>query len=197
MALSVAVSGCAVKSAAQWDRQPVAAVLPSAGPVYVMEPLVVGTASPGNIGRDFPAIKAQVTGRLLSIVQERFPRAQVADSRPTPIAVESPAYQFATGERYITAEETNAASDARRRGATHLLVPAITEWTEMRTDDPIGAFILPHNRITLVLRLMRLDPPSLAGRVTFSNRASLTLNQKAAGLMNDRFRQSVLRLLAG
>src|SRR5262245_63322130 len=89
--LSVAVSGCAVKSASQWDRQPVPAALPSAGPAYVMEPVVVGTASPGNTGRDFVAIKAQVTDRLLAIVQERFLRAQMADSRPTPIAVESPA----------------------------------------------------------------------------------------------------------
>jgi hypothetical protein len=195
--LAVAGSGCAVKSSSQWDRQPQPAALPSAGPVFVMEPIVIGSASPGNSGRDFAAINAKVTERILSIVQERFPRAQVADSRPSPIFVSSPAYQLATGENFVTAEETNAASDAVRRGATHLLVPSITEWTQMRTDDPIGAFILPHNRITLVLRLMRLDPPALAGRVTFSNRASLTLNQEAARLMNERFRQAVLRLLAG
>jgi hypothetical protein len=94
-------------------------------------------------------------------------------------------------------EEVNAASRAYQRGATHLVVPIITEWKEMRTDDPIGAFILPHNRITVTLRLMHLQPPALVGSVTFKNRASLTLNQAAARLLNDRFRQLVRYLLSG
>jgi hypothetical protein len=61
-----------------------------------------------------------------------------------------------------------AADRAQQRGATHLLVPAITEWKQMRTDDPIGAFTGSLNRVTVTLRLMRLQPPTLVGHVCFS-----------------------------
>jgi hypothetical protein len=105
-------------------------------------------------------------------------------------------YQLATGERVATTEEINAASHALQRGATHLLVPTITEWRQMRTDDPIGALTIPPNSVSLTLRLMRLEPPALVGQVTFRNRAHLTLNQRAIRLLNDRFREAVLRLVS-
>jgi hypothetical protein len=162
-----------------------------------MKPIIVGTASPGNVGRDFAAIEAGVTTRILTTVRERFPRAAIADSRVM-IGVRPPAgYHVATGEQVVAREEINAATQARERGATHLLVPTIVEWTQMRTDDPIGTFTLPRNKVTLTLRLMRLEPPALAGRVTFSNRARLTLNQQAMRLLDDRFREEILRLLSG
>jgi hypothetical protein len=162
-----------------------------------MEPIVVGTASPGNIGRDFVAINEGVASRILSIVREGFPRAQRVDSG-SPARLPLPAeYRRATGESVVTTEEMNAASQALAHGATHLLVPMITEWKEMRTDDPIGALILPHNSIIVRLRLMQLQIPALAGSVTFRNRARLTLNQKALALLDGRFRQAVLDLVSG
>ena len=67
----------------------------------------------------------------------------------------------------------------------------------MRTDDPIGALIVPHNSVTLTLRLMRLQRPALAGRVTFQNRARLTLNQPVSRLLNARFREVPFQLVSG
>ena len=81
----------------------------------------------------------------------------------------------------------NAAIDARARGATHLLVPTITEWKEMRAGYPAGVFILPHNSVTIRLRLMRLDRPRSYGQTTFHNQPHVTLNQKASRLLDDVF----------
>jgi hypothetical protein len=194
--LIVAACGCASHHSVRWEHPPMAAAVPSAGPIFVMEPLIVGTASPGNVGRDFAAIKAGVVTRIVSIVRERFPRTEIAGSRAlaaTPLPAE---YRFAAGEP-VTAEEANAAGQALRRGATHLVVPTILEWTQMRTDDPIGVLTLPRNSITLTLRLMRLQPPALVGQVTFRNRAHLTLNQQALRLLDGRFREVTLRLVSG
>ena len=195
--LAAAASGCAARHTVYWDRPSASAAAPSAGPVFVMEPIVVGTASPGNVGRDFVAIKAGVVTRILSAVRERFPRAEIADTRSLARMPTLAAYRLATGELVVTREEMNAASQALKRGATHLLVPTITEWTQMRTDDPIGALTLPRNSITLTLRLMRLEPPALAGRVTFRNRARLTVNQQAMRLLDDQFRELTIRLVSG
>jgi len=160
-----------------------------------MKPIVIGTASPGNVGRDFDVIGQGVATRIVSVVRERFPAAEIADSRsPAPMPLWAQ-YPRSTCEAVATTEEMNAASQALRRAATHLLVPMITEWKEMHTDDPIGAVILPRNSITLRLRLMRLQPPALAGDVTFRNRARLTLNQTAIRLLDGRFTQAVLDLV--
>ncbi len=67
----------------------------------------------------------------------------------------------------------------------------------MRTDDPIGAFILPHNSVAMTLRLMRLQAPVLSGHVSFKNRARLTLNKPADRLLDGRFRDIVLGLVSG
>jgi hypothetical protein len=67
----------------------------------------------------------------------------------------------------------------------------------MRTDDPIGALVSGHNRITLVLRSIRVQPPPLlACEVEFTNRARLTLNQPADRLLDRRFHATVLQLLS-
>ena len=162
-----------------------------------MEPIVIGTASPGNISRDFDAIRQGVATRIVSVVRERFPTAEIAERRSPGAMPLWAQYRRSTGEAVVTTEEMNAASQAFQRGATHLLVPMITEWKEMRTDDPVGALILPHNSITLRLRLMRLQPPALAGAVSFRNHARLTLNQRALRLLDGRFRQAVLDLVSG
>jgi hypothetical protein len=56
---------------------------------------------------------------------------------------------------------------------------------------------MPRNRVTVTLRLMRLQPPALVGRVTFRNRARLTLNQQAMRLLNERFREVTRQLASG
>jgi len=166
------------------------------GPVFVLEPIVVGTASPGNVGRDFVAIRQEVAQLVLAVVQERFPDAKVV--APPPFAgVTMPLYALATGEPLVSVEERAGASQALHEGASHLLVPTITEWTEMRADDPIGALIGPHSRVTVTLRLIRLDPPALSGSVTFHNRARLTLNQHAARLLDDEFKGAIRQLVGG
>jgi hypothetical protein len=136
--------------------------------MFVMEPLVEGAASPGNVGRNFRAIRQALLARILAIVRERCPTTGVV---PDPKA-------------------------AVERGATTLLVPSIVEWKEMRTDDSFGAFLGSHNQITVELRLMRLQPPAVMGRLRFKNRARLTLNQSATRLLNESFRKAVLQLVA-
>jgi hypothetical protein len=164
--------------------------------VSVMEPLVDGTAVPGNAGRDIPAVKYAVHLRILGIVSEH---STVVDMTMRPHR-RNPAltgYRAALGGARLTNEELDAADAGYESGATHLLVPTILQWTVMRTDDPIGAFILPHNRIAIDLRLMQLQPPMLVGDVMFRNRAHLTLNQSPMRLLDDSFRHTVLRLVSG
>jgi hypothetical protein len=136
------------------------------GRLMVVPPAIAVTGNPGNVGRDFVRVKAEVTARLADAARQRFPDVTVAD-----------------GE-----------ADARAKGATHLLVPVITEWTEMRTDDPIGVFTLPHDRITMTLRLLQLQPPALVATATFHNQGRLSLNRGAVRLLDDRFRRLVLHL---
>jgi len=65
----------------------------------------------------------------------------------------------------------------------------------MRTDDPIGALIAPHNGVVIALRLVRLDTATVEGSVTFRNHSRVTVNQSADRLLNGDFRRTVLRLL--
>ena len=178
--LAVVPVGCAVKGSSRWERPLDRSAVSSAGAVFVMEPTIGVSALRGNVGRNVVEIRTTVAARILAIVRERFPAAQIADIRPLFGGSMAEAYAAAAGGR-----------------ATHLLVPTIVEWREMRTDDPIGAIILPHNRIVITLRLMRLEPPTLVGEITFSNGARLTLNQRPFSLLNDRFRRMVLQLVSG
>lgn len=193
VATAIVLPGCAATSSA-WAGPFMFEAAPSAGPIFVMEPLVAGAATPGNVGRDLVAIRHQVAERLLSIVKERFPAAKVVTAGPLASAAMRQ-YQQAAGVPVVTVEEQGAASEAAQQGASHLLVATISEWTEMRADDPIGAMLGPHNSVTISLRLMRLDPPALAGSVTFHNRARLTLNRHALGLLNDDFTRTVRQLI--
>ena len=103
-----------------------------------MEPLVEGTAAPGNVGRNIPAVKQQVRERIRTIISER---STVVDVVVTPHqripALDS--YPAAIGGARLTAEELDAANAALVAGATHLLVATVLEWTVMRTDDPLSA----------------------------------------------------------
>jgi hypothetical protein len=189
-----AASGCA--DAAAHASRPVATPCAPGSQVFVMEP-VWRTNESGNVGRDFHAINTEVTNRILAIVRERCPGAEIAGAGPRDLVHVLPGYPATVDLGAVTAEEQNAAARAYERGAAYLLVPTITEWKEMRAGDPIGALILPHNSVAMTLRLMRLNLPALTAYAGFKNRARLTLNQPADQLLNGRFHDVVLGLLAG
>ena len=136
---AVFLSACAARTSVQWNPQPAAVEHSPVGLVFVMEPVVAATASPGNVGRDVPAITRELATHVLTAVRERFPHAELADGMPADPLRFAATYRAATGETVVTPQEYLAASLAFERGATHLLVPTITEWRQMRTDDPIGA----------------------------------------------------------
>jgi hypothetical protein len=172
-----AASACADATAVHSNRPGVTAPVSAASRVFVMEPIWRANES-GNIGRDFRVINAEVTTRILAIVRERFPESEIVETGPRDPRRVLPGYPVTVDAEGVTTEELNAASRAYEHGAAYLLVPTITEWKEMRTDDPIGAFILPHNSVAMTLRLMRLQAPFQSER-RLKNRARFTLNQRA------------------
>jgi hypothetical protein len=180
----------------QWNHPVAAAGRPGAGLVFVMEPAVDRIGPPGNVGRDLPAATELVRDRILSIVRERYPAADVATAGPYALAALA-GYPRSIDGYPVTQREMDAARRARESGATHLLVPVIEEWKETRTDDPVGAFLVPKSAVRIRLRLMALRPVAVAGTVTFENHARLTLNQPASRLLDERFREVVLQLVAG
>jgi hypothetical protein len=191
-----AASGCADTTAVHSNRAVVTTPVSAAGRVFVMEPIWRANES-GNIGRDFRIINAEVTTRLLAIVRERFPESEIVETGPRDPRRVLHGYPLTVDAEAVTTEELNAASRAYEHGAAYLLVPTITEWKEMRTDDPIGTFILPHNSAAITLRLIRLQTPFPSSRVVFKNRARFTVNQRADRLLNGRFRDVVLGLVSG
>ena len=66
----------------------------------------------------------------------------------------------------------------------------------MRSDDPIGVFILAHNSIVIRLQLANSEAPEGNRTVTFRNHARFTLNQPAERLLNGGFRDAVRSLLS-
>jgi hypothetical protein len=170
LTLLSAAAACAHASTSRLDRPATAPSVPRHSRVVIVPPVIVGTAKPGNVGRDFTRIRADVTNRLLSIVRERIADVEVAN---------------------VT---SGVHADRPADGPTYLLVPEITEWTQTRTDDPLGALIGPHDRVRLTLRLMRSDPPSVVASAVFQNQAHVTLNRDASRLLDERFRRVVLGL---
>ena len=163
--------------------------------VFVMSPVVEGSPATGNIGRNFSDIERGVATRLLAVVQERDPGARMADTTGQTPFLPMARYIDAVAPSRTTRDEISAAGYAFQHGGTHLLVPTIIEWREMRTDDPIGAMLPPHSRVVIALRLVRLDPLAVEGAVTFRNQSRFTANQSAHRLLNEDFRRTVLRLL--
>lgn len=193
--MMAAATGCAGTTAAHSNPTAVTTPRPPAGGVFVMEPIWRANES-GNIGRDFRIINSEVTTRILEIVREHCPESQIVEAGLRDPRRVLPGYPLTVDAEAVTTEELNAAIQAYEHGAAYLLVPTITEWKEMRTDDPIGAFILPHNSVAMTLRLMRLQAPFQSERVVFKNRARFTLNQRADRLLNGRFRDVVLGLVS-
>jgi len=194
--LAVAAAACADTTTVHSNRPAVTTPVSSADRVFVMEPIWRANES-GNIGRNFRVINAEVTTRILAIVRERLPESEIVETEPRDPRRVLAGYPLSVDAETVTTEELKAASRAHERGGAYLLVPTITEWKEMRTDDPIGAFILPHNSVAMTLRLMRLEAPLHSERLVFKNRARVTLNQRADRLLNGRFRDVVLGLVSG
>jgi hypothetical protein len=193
-ALAVCVAaGCASTRSVTWDHPFVSRPLRSPATVFVMPPEIDRVGAPGNIGRDLPAIQSQIASRILSIVGERFAGARLTGGQPSPSALQQ--LRSALTEGSLSVPEYRAAADAYSRGATHLLVSSIEEWKENRTDDPVGALLVPRNAVAVRLRLIQLQPTTTIAAVTFRHRARLTLNRPAMRLLDGRFRQVVLQLV--
>lgn len=135
--------------------------------------------------------------RLLAVVQERDPGARMADTTGQTPFLPMARYIDAVAPVRATRNEITAAGFALQHGGTHLLVPTIIEWRQMRTDDPLGALMPHHNGVVIELRLVRLDPVAVEGNVRFKNQSRFTVNQSADRLLNEDFRRTVLRLLPG
>jgi hypothetical protein len=191
IALAVTLCGCSAV-VTTWDVRP--APIPSMH-VFVMPAMSEGTPATGNAGRDFRQVEHLVTDRILAIVHERDSSAAVTEASPATVFQPMATYVAAMAPTRVAREEIEAAGFARAHQATHLLVPMIIEWRQMRTDDPIGALVGPHDGLTIGLRLVQVDTPVVAGRVTFRNNSHITANQPAERLLGDSFRKTVLQLL--
>ena len=162
-----------------------------------MPPASEGSPATGNTGRSFVDVERKVAMRLLAVVQERDPGARMADTTGQTPFLPMARYIDAIAPARATRNEITAAGFALQHGGTHLLVPTIIEWREMRTDDPVGALMPPHDGVVIELRLVRLDPLAVEGNVTFKKQSRFTVNQSADRLLNEEFRRTVLRLVTG
>ncbi len=185
LAAVLTAAGCAAHRSVVWQQPPTVSTATGSCPVFVMEPAIEPRALQGNIGRNAPVVQSIVAERIVEIVRGGS-TVPVADLR---------GYGTAAGR--LAPGELPAAAFARQHGARYLLVPTIALWREARTDDPIGAFVSPHSGADIELRLMRLDAPALAGRVTFRNRSRVTLNQPADRLLDEAFRDVVRQIVSG
>src|SRR5262245_37274354 len=134
-------------------------------PVFVMWPFIALGAFHGNVGIRAGHVETLVALRILGVVQERCPAAQIVhpDDRAPVAAI--PGYIAALAGPSVSTLEVQAAMYASDHGAQHLLVPTVERWDQMGTDDPIGGLIGSKNRIAISLRLMRLDQPAVLSRV--------------------------------
>ena len=188
-------AGCAATSSVALEPPAVVPQVPATCALFVVWPTSAPAAFRGNSGVAALEVESLVAHRILEVVREQCPDGQLVRPTPaTPVTV-IPGYAAALGGRGITTFELQAATSAMERGVNYLLVPTIEQWNQNRTDDPIGALITPRNRIAISLRLVRLDEPIVVGRVSFSNRSRITLNQSASRLLNGDFDVAVRAVL--
>lgn len=195
LAAVLTAAGCAAHRSVVWQQPPTVSTATGSCPVFVMEPAIEPRALHGNIGRNAPVVQSIVAERIVEAVRERCPDAEIVRGGSTVPVADLRGYGTAAGR--LAPVELPAAAFARQHGARYLLVPTIALWREARTDDPIGAFVSPHSGADIELRLMRLDAPALAGRVTFRNRSRVTLNQPADRLLDEAFRDVVRQIVSG
>ncbi len=188
-------AACAATSSIVRDRPAVGPTPIATCPVFVMWPMTAPAAFQGNVGVRTWDVESIFANRIVEVVREQCPNSEIVPPAPQSPFAGIPEYVAALGGTGVTAFEQRAAAAARDRGAAFLVVPTIRRWNQRRTDDPIGAFVPPHNSIDVSVRLVRVQSPALAGRVTFANRSRVTLNQGAARLLDDSFRAALRELL--
>jgi hypothetical protein len=188
--------GCSATSSIVRDLPAVVPNVMAICPVFVMWPTSAHAAFQGNVGVTASDIESLVANRILGVVREQCASSELVRPTLATSVAAIPGYTAALGGAGITTLELRAATSALERGASHLLVPTIERWNQSRTDDPIGAFMTPKNRIAVSVRLMHLESPAVEGRITFTNRSRITLNRAAARLLDDDF-NAALRVLLG
>jgi hypothetical protein len=164
--------------------------------LFVMPAASAQNSMTGNVGVSFADAQRLIDDKLLATAREKDPAATLADIQGTTPYQPMDPYVAAAAPARVTSGELNAAGYARAHGGTHLLVPTIIQWRQMRSDDPIGGVLQPHNSVVIELRLVRLDPVATEGDVTFTNLARFTGNQSASWLLDDQFTKVVKRLIA-
>jgi len=179
------------------NRPPGMPGLTASCPVFVMWPMTGPASLGGNVGVDSQDLLPIVANRILAVVRERCPNGELVPPSTLVSFSPIPGYPAVIEGIEVSADEQRAAATARERGATFLLVPTILQWKQVRTDDPIGALLSPHNQVSLSVTLMRLEHPVAAGKVLFRNHSRITLNQSAVRLLDKEFRSALRGLLWG
>jgi len=96
----------------------------------------------------------------------------------------------------IAREYCPSAELVDRLSGSAVLGATIVQWKQMRTDDPIGAVILPHNSIVITRRVMGRKGVSGVQTATYKRQARLTLNQPAERLLGEDFSKAIRTLLS-
>src|SRR5262249_60201941 len=77
--------GCTSTSAIHWNRLVDTPAVLEQFAVFVMEPLVEGSAAPGNVGRNMPVVQPEVRERPVAIISERSTVVDVVVTSPRSI----------------------------------------------------------------------------------------------------------------
>jgi hypothetical protein len=166
------IAGCASTSAASWRGAASNAPEPASCPIVVTLPRADAAAFSHGGGDHVEEVPRLVAETVLQVARDRCPSGTT-----------------------LALDDSRAIDLAREHRAASVLIPFIVEWRQARTDDPIGAFFPPHNRIIISLRLVPVAASGPERRVTITNRSRVTLNQRADRLLNDDFRRAVRNLL--
>ena len=119
----------------------------------------------------FPAFAGEyISLRVLEVVQQRHPGAEVVD---TPFLEQ-------------------AMKSALDRGATYLIVPEVEEWYDAETQ-----YTGVRDRIALEQRLVRLRPRATIASVTFKRKSGVLAihDRPPTHLLDDSFGAAIRRLL--
>jgi hypothetical protein len=168
------------------------------GPILVVMPLAMPGIVADKHTREWVRYASAINSQTMSAVRERFPDAPVADLHAQPpMLIPERAYVAAAGGDQVWPDEIVAVNWAQAHGATYLLVPMNWGWAYEPAEESFIDYYLPRKRIAIAVRLMRLQPLALVGRVVFRNRAALPLfNPPPENLLDDRYRKAVLRLVS-
>jgi hypothetical protein len=171
-AATISIAGCASTHAAAWSARTTGQTATASCPVVVTLPRSDVKAFAHGNADHVEQVPRLVAEAVLQVVRDRCPSG-------TTLAV----------------DDSRVVDVARQQRAAFVLIPFIVEWRQARTDDPIGAFFPPHNRIIISLKLVPVLSNRPERHVTVTNRSRVTLNQRPDRLLNDDFRHAVRSLL--